>query len=117
MESTPDVGSTFRFTIPLQRGVPATRQESTTPRAGESRRRVLIVDDSASSRSMLERQLCQWGWRATALDRPAVATATLAAAAAAGDPYDVALIDATMPDGDGIQVAKSLRDATVQPPA
>ncbi|MBK6942695.1 MAG: response regulator [Planctomycetes bacterium] len=64
---------------------------------------------------MLERQLCQWGWRATALDRPAVATATLAAAAAAGDPYDVALIDATMPDGDGIQFAKSLRDPTVQP--
>jgi DNA-binding response OmpR family regulator len=63
---------------------------------------VLIVEDEVGVRRALERGLDRNGF-----DSTAVATA---AAARGTDDHDIALVDLGLPDGDGIELCRALRD-------
>jgi PAS domain S-box-containing protein len=69
---------------------------------------VLIVDDNATNRTILERTVAGWGMTPTTSARADEAMATLLASAAAGEPFAVALLDLQMPDVDGAQLARSM---------
>jgi signal transduction histidine kinase/DNA-binding response OmpR family regulator len=67
---------------------------------------VLVVDDNATNRHVLEEALWHWGARPTAVDGGAAALAELRQAAAAGEPYPLLLLDALMPGMDGFTLAE-----------
>ncbi|MGQ0630506.1 MAG: PAS domain S-box protein [Sporichthyaceae bacterium] len=55
MDSTPDVGTTVRVTVPVDTVVAVTVAPDATPMHGPlAGRRILVVDDNAASRSMLQ---------------------------------------------------------------
>ncbi len=71
---------------------------------------VLVVDDNATNRRVLEGLLLQWGTRPTAVEGGHAALAELRRAAAAGEPYPLLLVDAMMPDMDGFMLAQRIQD-------
>lgn len=64
--------------------------------------RALIVDDDPSMRHMFGRCLSAWGWRAE--ECPTIADAL---EAFPREPFDLALCDVDLPDGDGIVLAQA----------
>ncbi len=72
--------------------------------------RILIVDDNAAGRDILNLHLTSWGMRtAEASDGPA-ALRSLLQACEEGDPYRLALIDMQMPGMDGEMLGKAIRE-------
>ena len=108
VQSVPDEGSTFWFTARLQKqraGLPV------APVAVPARLqglRVLIVDDNATNRTILEHQTLSWGMAPTGVADGPSALALLRTAAANGAPYDLALLDMHMPGMDGLHLASAI---------
>jgi CheY-like chemotaxis protein/HPt (histidine-containing phosphotransfer) domain-containing protein len=100
-------GSTFYFTIDTEAVAP---RAATLPRLAPvpefAGRRVLIVDDNAASRLLLERLCRRWGLDATTAASGEAALRHMQNEAE----FDCALIDAHMPMQDGIGLARALRD-------
>ena len=105
VRSEPGKGSQFHFTgrfgltdpaHPLPR--PATPEEL-------ARLRVLVVDDNATNRLILEEVLGGWDISVTSADGGATALELLQSDA----PVDVVCLDLQMPDIDGLQVARAIR--------
>lgn len=105
VESQPGQGSTFRFRIPLKRP-----DQELLPTAAPdpclAGKRVLLVEDNASQRQLLSRLLSAWGMEVTCC-----ALAAEAQAAVRTRPFDLALLDATLPDRDGLTLAADLQTA------
>jgi CheY-like chemotaxis protein len=70
---------------------------------------VLVVDDNAVNRQILEEVLASWGMRPACADGGEAALAELRRAAAAGEAYPLVLLDAQMPGLDGFAVAEQVR--------
>ncbi len=107
--STPGTGSTFWFTVKLAKqagaGKPASERFATLAST-----RVLVVDDNANNRRILERQLLLWGMRPSTAASADEALSMLRAASAPGaEPYRVAMLDVMMPETDGIQLARMIK--------
>ncbi len=71
--------------------------------------KVLVVDDNQTHREILHRYLHFWGIDNTGAATGEEALAELRAAAAAGDPYAVAILDLAMPGMDGFALAHAIR--------
>src|SRR5213595_1438813 len=101
-------GSEFSFTLPFPVEATAAAQ-APGRRASLGGRRVLVVDDNETNRRILRDML---GAEGVAIHEAARADAGLAAlrrAAAAGSPFDLAILDAQMPDQDGFELAAAVR--------
>ena len=116
VESAPGAGATFRVELPLTGAAPAQGDDPEDGGAADSLtgRRILVVDDNATNRAVLEAQLSAWG--------------VSVAVAADGDraleilcdphdePFDLALLDFDMPGLDGLQLAAAIRsDPAIAP--
>jgi putative two-component system response regulator len=73
--------------------------------AAPARGNILIVDDTPANLTLLARMLGERGYRV----RP-VPSGKLALSAAASDPPDLILLDITMPEMDGFEVCKRLKE-------
>jgi two-component system sensor histidine kinase/response regulator len=105
VESTEGVGSTFHFTASFDTAVlsqPAIREVSLADLP------VLIVDDNAVNRRILQQQVARWQMTPTAVGDGAQALEALLGAAAAGHPFRLILLDANMPEHDGFWVAEQV---------
>jgi PAS domain S-box-containing protein len=71
--------------------------------------RVLLVDDNATNRRILCEMLSSWGMLPTAVDNGTAALHALEEASLRGDPFRLALLDASMPEIDGFSVAHEIR--------
>jgi CheY-like chemotaxis protein len=107
-DSLPGRGSTFWFTITLGRQEGAV-QPTSTPLVSLEGLRVLIVDDNATNRDILERQTASWKMRSGSARNAPEALASLHRAMAEGDPYRLVLLDMQMPDMDGMSVARAIK--------
>jgi PAS domain S-box-containing protein len=109
VESTEGRGSTFFFTAtfdkPQSADAPATRVK---PRALEGLR-VLVVDDNATNRRILEEMLASWHMTPTTVSNAESAMSALKAAARAGARFDVMISDCQMPEVDGFMLARRVR--------
>jgi len=103
--SEPGVGSTFCFTIPAE-PAPAVRPqylvEEPVALVGV---RVLVVDDNATNRRILELQLESWGMVPVLVGGGEEALARLGS----GERFGCALLDMQMPGMDGLMLAEELR--------
>jgi len=76
--------------------------------------RALIVDQYPDSRALLEQQLAAWKIRSDCADSAADALRLLHAAAQAGRPYDVALLDMAQARTSGLALAADIKaDAAI----
>jgi two-component system phosphate regulon response regulator OmpR len=71
-------------------------------------RHVVIVDDEADVRETLDEYLSHHGYRVTALD----GGTSLRRLVEAQEPFDIAILDITMPGEDGLSLARFLRERT-----
>jgi two-component system sensor histidine kinase/response regulator len=110
VESEPGQGSVFHFTARL--GVAATPPVSAMPAQPVNLQDlpVLVVDDNATNRRILEEMLTNWHMRPTVVASAADALTEMERACAAGDPYPLVLVDAQMPGTDGYELARQIND-------
>ncbi|MEH6578430.1 MAG: response regulator [Amphritea sp.] len=108
VESTVDVGTTFNFSLLLKR---QQGPNTALPRELSAIHElpVLIVDDNATNRRILEEVLVNWAMKPMTAASGAEALAKLEQAQAAGTPYQLMLLDAMMPGMDGFELAQRLR--------
>ena len=107
VESAPGQGSTFWFTaqFDVQPGAMAT-----APRLEDlSGFRVLIVDDNATSRNILQHQLRAWNVTAGSTESGPQAVDILRSAVSQGAPYDLAIVDMHMPYMTGPELAQAIK--------
>jgi CheY-like chemotaxis protein len=110
VESDPGKGSVFRFTARFGRQEQAARVRH-LPAADLRGMRVLVVDDNASSREILEEMLETMSFRVTlaASAREGISELTRADA---GEPFQLVLMDWQMPDMDGLRAVRVIREST-----
>ena len=106
--STPGQGSTFWFTVQLGCATPRDNPLPTHNRF-LSGLRVLVVDDNATNRFILNSQLTSWGAESVDVDSGATALTLLTQAAHARRPFDLAILDINMPDMDGFMLAQAIK--------
>ncbi len=107
VESTPSRGSIFRFTVSLERASsPPARPVNPERVRGLA---VLVVDDNATNRRILEETLTGWEMRPTCVAGGPQALEALEQAHAAGAPFALILLDAQMPVMDGFMLAERIQ--------
>jgi signal transduction histidine kinase/ligand-binding sensor domain-containing protein/DNA-binding response OmpR family regulator len=105
VDSTEGSGSMFWFTARFG----ASARKSETRRFDAQileKRRVLIVDDNATNRKVLSRQLTQLGMIPVCVDRADAALRALEATLDADSPFDLAILDFMMPGCDGYELGR-----------
>ncbi len=107
VQSVAGHGSTFWFTANLE--IPDETESAPETPASLANLRVLIVDDNATNRQILRHLVLPWKMREGSAASGREALKTLRAAAAAGQPYDLALLDMQMPEMDGLALARAIR--------
>ncbi|MDY6953864.1 MAG: response regulator, partial [Thermodesulfobacteriota bacterium] len=71
--------------------------------------RVLVVDDNATNRRILEEILGNWGMKPTGVNNARAALATMGQAKKLGLPFGLVLLDAVMPGMDGFALAQEMK--------
>jgi PAS domain S-box-containing protein len=109
VESTPGRGSTFHFTTCLGLGEyleeVAPAQESSLADVP-----VLVVDDNATNRSILEEILRGWRMKPTLAEDAPTALSRLEQALNEGKPFPLVLTDVNMPGMDGFTLVERIRE-------
>jgi PAS domain S-box-containing protein len=110
VESMLGKGTTFHFTALL----PVRQVRPSDGRHADPRRlnglRVLVVDDNAANRRVLQEMLANWGMRPVAVASGAEALREMLREGRAGTPFAIVLLDGMMPGMDGFMVAEKIRD-------
>jgi signal transduction histidine kinase/CheY-like chemotaxis protein len=110
VDSAPGCGSTFAFTARFGRQPrPPEPFADRTPLLLHGLP-VLVVDDNATNRRILEEWLRSWQMKPEAAGDVVAAMDALGHAAACGRPYALVLLDARMPDADGLALAAKIRE-------
>jgi signal transduction histidine kinase/CheY-like chemotaxis protein len=109
VESVPDRGSTFHFEAPFGRSQREPAPQHSGPPVLLRGLPVLVIDDNATNRHILKVLLEDWKMVPTLAESGAEGLARLAAAAQAGTPFRVLLLDVQMPEMDGFMVAEKIR--------
>ena len=104
-------GSVFHFTarFGLYVGVPL---QPPVKREGLQDLPVLVVDDNATNRRILEELLTHWGLHPIVADSGQAALTALQKAAEDGEPFPLVLLDAHMPFLDGFMVAERIKQSS-----
>jgi PAS domain S-box-containing protein len=106
VDSVPGEGSTFWFTLPLP---PAQSLPSVASPAALERVHVLIVDDNATNREIVEHHVLAAGMFSACASNGLEALEQLRHAHQQGNPFGLALIDMKMPGMDGLELAEAIR--------
>ena|GEM_PF-1167512 len=116
VQSEPGHGSRFFFTVGLRRA-PAPGANSLAPQGELQGLRMLVVDDNATNRQILVRTLAGWGVAVVEADSGEVALAILRHEANRGEPFQLLLMDGSMPGMDGFAALEQIRrDPTLSTP-
>jgi PAS domain S-box-containing protein len=109
LESEQGIGSTFHFTAEFGRVAGAQRREP-LQLATLFELPVLVVDDNHTNRVICAEMLASWGMKPTVVASGAAALDELSRAAAAGQPFKLALVDVMMPQMNGFELVRKLRE-------
>ena len=101
-------GTTFWFTVEFEKQSAPAATAVVTPRELPGLP-VLIVDDNETNCKLLLHQLHNWRMAPEAVQSPGVALERLSAARAAGNPFQLVLLDYNMPEMNGLELASRIR--------
>jgi len=107
LESVAGEGSTFWFTALLEKQALGNAQGQAD---GLTRRRVLVVDDNATNRRILDCFLGNWGALPVLVGNALEALELLRSASRQGSSFDLAILDLQMPGLDGLSLAKTMQE-------
>ena len=105
VESEMGQGSIFHFTILAEAAPARKRVYLHAPEPKLAGKRVLIVDDNATSRRILTKQTESWEM----LPRAAASGPEALQWIRQGDPFDIAILDMRMPEMDGLTLTAEIR--------
>ncbi len=107
--SQPGRGSTFWFSIPLEA---VAEEAGNSPFFTEQLQglRMLVVDDNASCRLVIQQQAASWGMQVTTAVNGKQAMALLRTQANLDEPFDVVILDHDMPGMNGLELAAKLKE-------
>lgn len=113
VESRVNEGSTFHFVVwlGLNEDRVGTLASGWYPEFRDLE--ILIVDDNATNRLILEQTLSEWGMRPTAVPDGKSAMEVMERAVSEKCPFEIALIDFMMPEMDGFELARRIKDNPV----
>jgi len=106
VESEPGKGTTFQFTIKPKVSSKAGRTYVYLNVADVENKRVLVVDDNLTNRNIMEAQLLQWKFIPILADSAKKALDILSS----GPKVDLVISDMNMPEMDGIQLARNIKE-------
>jgi two-component system sensor histidine kinase/response regulator len=109
VESQPGAGSTFHVLVPFDVMKKSAQAASLVDDSVLVGRRVLIVDDNATNRGILTEMVNCWGMRPTSVDAAEAALHAFAGSLSEGEPFELILLDAQMPDADGLTLASHIQ--------
>jgi CheY-like chemotaxis protein/HPt (histidine-containing phosphotransfer) domain-containing protein/two-component sensor histidine kinase len=108
LASAPNSGSTFSLTLPVKiRALPF--GPAKVRHADLREVSVLIVDDNATNRSILDQQVLARHMRTGSAANARDALEMLRKATATGQPYELAILDMMMPEMNGLELAGAIR--------
>jgi PAS domain S-box-containing protein len=107
VESEIGVGSNFQFEIPLHAVQTGPIAWSSAGDQKLSGKRVLVVDDNATNRRIIDLQTTRWGMHPVSVASGQQALELLSS----GEYFDVALLDVQMPGMDGYELAARIRQS------
>jgi CheY-like chemotaxis protein len=110
VESAPGKGSTFQFTVDLGKSAGAGDQTKRPAGPSLSGLKVLVIDDNATNRRILDGMLRRWGADPLLVADGPAALEALQTSLDAGDPFSLLLVDAMMPDMDGFSLIEQVRN-------
>jgi len=109
VESAPGVGSVFHFSARFGFDEDHRARRELVPPAELSGRTVLVVDDNATNRRILEANLRTWGARPVPMESAGAALNWLAGSGGAeAERCDLLLVDLQMPEMDGVELLTRL---------
>ena len=109
VESTEGRGSTFFFTASFDLPQTAVVTAAAIPPRALEGLRVLVVDDNATNRRILDEMLASWQMKPTTVGDADTALQTLKHGATDEPGFDVLITDCQMPDVDGFTLARRVR--------
>jgi hypothetical protein len=110
VDSKEGAGSTFWFTLSVERQPEGSKPPEQLPEVDLSGCRVLVVDDNDTNRRLLTTLLASWGCHAAEANGGTAALQLLDAAVEADTPFEIALLDMNMPEQDGEALGRTMRD-------
>jgi PAS domain S-box-containing protein len=108
VDSAPGRGSRFYFTARFGMIPPPTQGAQNIEPPDVHNLRVLVVDDNATHREILEEMLTNWRMKPTVTGSVQGALEEMHLAKNSGEPYPIMLLDAVMPGQDGFTLADQL---------
>lgn len=109
LDSTPGLGSRFYFAIEMLHGRDEVMHERKVT-ASVAGKRILVVDDNATNREILEQHLKSWRAKPQCTENARDAMRLLQRAAAKDEPFELVILDMHMPRTDGLQLARMVRE-------
>ncbi|MBX3456648.1 response regulator [Ferrovibrio sp.] len=111
VESQPGVGSTFIFTVALERVKEERLATALAEQSGGNlqNRRILIVDDNENARVALSEMVSNFGMITEAVSSGEEALNLLRTRATEGNSFDIVLLDWRMPGMDGLETARHIK--------
>ncbi len=109
VDSSPGHGSRFWFTLDLSAAGALATEPAADPSPELDGRSILVVDDNATNRRILQQMLRSWGARPTLVASAAAALELLRV----GDPvarFDLGILDYHMGGIDGVDLANQMHD-------
>ncbi len=108
VESEIEKGSTFSFTADFKLSFSVTKKDYGIPSELKGLK-VLIVDDNKTALQIYEDQIKSFGFSVTTVDSGKKAIDELERSSAKGETYDLVLMDYRMPEIDGIETSKKIK--------
>ena len=112
IKASGEQGNTVWFTLPATH-LDNPAEEASAEGRSLVDRSILIVDDNATCRKVLQQQTTAWGMRAQTASSGREALATLRNQANLGNPFDIILLDQSMPGMSGVELASRIKDDAV----
>ena len=109
VESEAGKGSTFHFTVSFALVKGSDAAAVVPDKVDLQDLPVLVVDDNATNRRLLEEMLLTWRMVPTLTSNVPDALAALRASQAAGTPFGVVLSDVQMPEADGFALVQAIK--------
>jgi two-component system, sensor histidine kinase and response regulator len=100
-------GTVFWFTVELGA---ATSKRPARSRPELRGVRALIVDAFATNRTIFEHYLSSWGLASQSVEEPGAAIQALERASACGEPFEIALLDFSLPGSNTVELVRAIRE-------